>query len=382
MAEINLATVLNQSGGAALVEEYLDKEFLDRREWNTPMLSPAYAQSRPLSYHEGQYTRYTRKNRIRRPEHMATPSGDGSDPASGATLGTNQILVPIEWIHEYAGISTVGKLTSWIDLEQWVKEDMPVALKRRANELIQNAMMVGRMTPGLYAADGTLTTSFDASAEATPTLYGISFTFQSCPHYYGSGKATFADMDADTRLTWADIRSARTKLSLSGASPISGAGMVVVLSESMWNDLLMDNDQGRLDAAIKGGFSKAIKGLEMFDTFHYAGCTFVIEDNPFTEDFGAENVRANYGPIHSAFMFGTGCIGTMPLGGNSPMKPQFKVQDITKTGYQKTIGYLIPWQTAVINPNWGCVIKSPVSESKPNNYDGANPTAQLDGFGV
>ncbi len=72
----------------------------------------------------------------------------------------------------------------------------------------------------------------------------------------------------------------------------------------------------------------------------------------------------------------------MPLAGKDATKTKFKVQDISITGHELTIGYLTPWQVAIINPDWCGVIKSVVTTDKPNNYDPADPDAQLEGFGV
>jgi len=380
---INLSTVLDNEAGRALVKEYLDKEFLPRRDWDGILANSSYGIRRPLSYHEGQYSKYTRKGRARRPEHMASPGGAGSDPASGEVLGSHKVLVPIEYIHEFALIGTVANQTSWVDIEEWVREDMPMALKRRRHELVQNAFLVGRMTPGVYDTDGTCTTEFDQSAAATVTMYDIEFNFQKCPTYYAGGAKTFGNLDENSKATWADMRSLHVKLGLAG-TPTIGGTYVAVMSEAMWNDLLTDDDQGRLTAAIAGGMKTAIKGLENQATFRYAGWTIVIDDQAFTEGSGADNEgkRANWGDVHSAICFGAGCFGFMPLGGKSPVKPTFKVQDITKTGYEKSIGYLVPWQVAILQPNYGLVYKAAVSESKPNNYQVADPTNQLDSFGV
>jgi hypothetical protein len=377
---INLATVLNQDDGRAVVEEYLNKRLLERRDWESVLMSTAYSRVDPISTHEGQYSKFTRKGRMRRPQKMATPGGAGSDPSSGANLSTNQIRLPIEWLQDYSDISTVGQMTSWIDLDAWVKEDLPVATERREHELVQNAFMVGRMVPGVWSATSdVVTTAFDQTAEATVTLYGESFTFLSAPKYYGNGKATFDTLEPGDTLKWSDIRSAVVKLSLSGAIKING-GYMCVLSESMWNDLLTDDDQGRLDAAIKGGLKTAIKGLENQEVFRYAGMNFIIDDQPFTQDSGSEGKRANFGELHSALCFGAKAYTWMSIGGRPSAKPRFKVQDISKTGFSHSIGYLMPVQVGIVNADWCLSITAPVSESKPNNYDASDPTAQLEGF--
>ena len=382
MADMNLSGILDQNGSAGLIEEFLDTMPILRRTWETPLINEASAQSRPLPAKKGQYTKYTRKGRFRRPQTMGSPNGAGSDPLSGVTPTVNQILVPIEYMQDYAQIATVAQDTSWLDLENWAKEDLPVARMRRQHELAQNAFVVGRMTPGVYAADGTASTAFDASAQATPTLYGISFTFQSAPKRYAGGVATFADLvAAGTKLKWSDMRSQWAAMNFAGALTIAGT-YVCCLSGSQWEDLLNDDDNGRLTAAIAGSLQKQVEGFEKFVTFQWAGWTFIIDENPFTEDVGSEGVRANYGPVHSALCYGREAFGYMPLSGKNVAKTKFKIQDISKTGHELTIGYLTPWQIAVINPDWCSVIKSFVSTDKPNNFDISDATKQLEGFGV
>ena len=380
MANINLSNVLDQDSGKHFVKEYLDKKFLPRRDWDGVLANSAYGVRKPLSYHEGQYIKFTKKDRVRRPETMASPGGTGSDPLCGISLGVKKKLLPIEYMHEYCKIGTVANQTTWADLEEWAKEDMPFALKRRMHELTQNAFIVGRMTPGVYAADGTTSTSFDASAETGPALYDITFSFEKAPSYYGGGKDAFADLDENCTANWADLRRIHTRLANAGAPKIKG-GYMMVLSESMKNDLLEDGD-GKFEAVINSGAKNLIKGLEDWHIASWNGWHFIIDDQPFTMDASSETARANFGEVHAGLAFGANAFGYMPLGGKVPVKPKFKVQDITLTGYEKSIGYLVPWQVGIIEPNWCANYITVVTESKPNNYDVEDPTDMLDGFGV
>lgn len=378
----NLSTVLDDSDGRALVREYLDKTWLERVNFESPLANTAWGMVKGIPNNEGQYITMSRKNHLRRPETMATPGGRGSDPASGALLGTEKVVVPIEFIHEYLPIGTVANMTSWADLEEWAEEDMPIALKRRAHELVQNAFISGRKTPGVYDSSGDQTTVFDQAAQATVTLYGLSFTFQAAPHFYAGGHDTWALLAAGSGKTaMSDLDDIALGLKLAGAPTINGK-LICSLSASMMTDMLSDAGLPEIvKKSIEGGSKVLIDGVERKFLGSFGNLHYVEDPEPFTEDpGGTESYRAEWGSIHSAMIFGAKSFGFFPLGKkqSKKWKPQFKVQDITKTGYEKTIGYLTPFQTAIVNPNWVAVYKAHVTKSKPNNYGASNK--QLHGF--
>lgn len=378
---INLNTLLNDSGGKAMVERYLDKAVLKRRQWNATLANSKWAETRGIPVRNGQYIRLTRKRRMRRPETMASPGGAGSDPASGAQLNVDQLDVPLEWHRDYAEIATVSQMTSWLDLKSWVREDFPVAQERRLHELTQNAFHVGRMTPGVYGSDGATTTPFDRTAEASVNLYGNDFTFARTPRYYANGKKQFNDLEPSDTIKWNDLRRARVRMANAGA-PTMGGYMMCDMSEAMWNDLIQDDDNGRLNAAMAGGLQTVIKGLENQTTYKWAGWIIKIDDQPLTVNSDDEVARADFGEIHTAICYGMNCFGYVPLGKFKSMRTRFKIQDITKVGHQFTVGYMFPWQVAILNAGWGCTIKGAVSEQYPNNYDEDDPNRYLEGFEV
>jgi N4-gp56 family major capsid protein len=321
-----------------------------------------YLDDRGIPSQDGQYIQMTRKDRLRRPEHVNL-ADETADPASGAKMSTEVIKVPLEFIHEYADIGTIAQMTSWIDLENWADEDLPMALKRRMHELTQNAFVVGRYTPGRYASDGSVSVPFDTTPESTVTLYGNSFTFQKAPTYYVNGRTNFSAIDAADRVTWADLSRIHTRLSNAGAPKLNGH-YCAFISDAVKNDL-MQQDQ-YFEAAIRN-FAVGGKSLVNWQIATYRGFHFIVDDQPFTEDFAAENVRASWGPIHSVIITGKSSASYVNWGNKrTKMKPKFKVQDVSKTGKATTIGYTVPFQVAVTNRAWCAVLKTPVSESAVN----------------
>lgn len=381
---ISIDTLLTSASGRNLAERILDKEFLKRVEIKGTLFNDtkSYGLAKPMPTKEGTYFRFSRKQNIRQPETDPMTSGVSSDPAGGFSLLMDQVLLPIESHRDYADIDILTSIVSWTDVEEWVRNDMAkIAWPRRANRLLWNALVNGRMTPGVYAADGTISTAFDRTAAASLSRWGITFTFTALPRVFGGGRVSFEDLQPDDYLTWNLIRQTWVGMDLAGSPKIKGdmgPGYVCSLSSSMWNDLLLDNDGGRLDAAIKGGMRAAIKGLEDQAVFHYAGTYFVIESDPYTMNAGDDVARAVWGDYHVAAMFGQQTYGFTSLG--ATRMSNFKVTDTTKTGAMFSIGARIHWNCRVINENFGNVIIAPVRISKPNNYSASN--TQTHGFEI
>ena len=360
MATNTLTTVLDDASGRLLVEKYLVEKFLERRDFDTVMANSQFAQKFRLPAASGTYVEMTRKNRLRMPQKVSN-SSPTSDPASGALLAGEKVKLPLEAIQEYVGIGTIATWTSWIDLEEWAKDDMPMALRRRMHQLTQNCFKVGRYTPGVWAVDGTASTAFDTTVDASPTIEGVSFTFASAPAFYVGGKGAFNSIAPGDRATMADFERMHAKMKLAGA-PMIGRRYVAVISDSMKQDLMRDDEY--FATAVHAWNGKGISENQVAD---YKGWHFLEDDEPFTEGYAAEGVRATNGPIHSAFCFGKGAFGYLKLGGKESLRPRFKVQDITKTGVEFTIGYAVPFQVGIANADWCWQYMAPVSEWEPNN---------------
>jgi hypothetical protein len=355
----DLNTILDDAGNRALVEKYIEKKFLERRSYDTVLVGSEWMQKFSIPEKSGQYLEATRKGFFRRPQNVSIASPN-ADPLSGASMATSKVKFPMEFIHEYVSVGAQAQLTTWVDLEAWIDEDLPLALKRRRHELVQNAFIAGRFQPGVYDANGAASTAFDAVAEATVTIWGLSFTFKKAPGYYSSLKPTFAAMNESDRATFSDLENIRVRILNAGGPRVDGM-IACYLSDAMATDLANDDKYFlAMVNAFKGeGLKKGVLG-------DYKGLRFMIDDQVFAETWGAENVRATTGPIHSALITAKGAVANLDLGGKNTPKPKFKIQDITKTGGEKTIGYTVPNQAGVVTPEWCAVYKAPVSVSESN----------------
>jgi len=350
--------------GYTLVEQYLEKKYLAERTFETPLVQSKYFSKINLPKMAGQYIKFTRRNKMRLPE----VAKESTDPLSASILSYEQINAPIEFINDYVSISVIAQLTGWIDLAKDAKELTFEAIRRYLNRSVQAAFLMGRCKPGYRNSSGTTDGStyphFWTEAEATVTLYGQSFTFQTAPSYFGGGKAAFSDLQADDFVTMQLFRNARVRMKNAGARPFGDGKFAVVLSDSMKSDLERDDEYFQMAIRNAKGQDSLFKG-ELCD---YAGIHWIAEDEPWTLARGGSAVTlVSGGDTHVAQMFGEDSFGSMSLGGANAAKPTFKVQDTSKTGNVMTIGYLVPSQQLVLQPNWAANIIAPVREPGSNN---------------
>ena len=122
----NLSTILTSAGGRALVEEYLSTRLLERQDWDGVMANSQYLDDRGIPENSGQYVKFTRLGRFRRPQTMdlSTASNEYADPSSGAVFSTEIVQVPVEYLQEYIDIPMISAQTSWIDLRRWADEGL------------------------------------------------------------------------------------------------------------------------------------------------------------------------------------------------------------------------------------------------------------------
>jgi N4-gp56 family major capsid protein len=351
--------------GYTVVEQYLEKKYLAEREFNTPLVQSSYFSKLNLPKMAGQYIKFTRRNKMRLPE----VAKESTDPLSASILSYEQINAPIEFINDYVSISVMAQMTSWLDLAKDAKELTFEAIRRYLNRAVQSAFLLGRAKPGYRNASGVTVGDatnphFWTEAEATVTLYGQSFTFQKAPCYFGNGKTAFSDLQADDYATIQLFRNARVRMKNAGARPFGDGKYAVVLSDSMKSDLERDDEYFQMAIRNQKGQDSLFKG-EIAD---YAGIHWIGEDEPWALERGGSDVTyVSGGDTHVAQMFGEDSFGVMRLGGMDAARPTFKVQDTSKTGNVMTIGYLVPSQCLVLQPDWCANIIAPVREPGANN---------------
>ena len=345
-----VGTPSDPTGGLTLVERYLEKAYLAEREFQTPLANSAYGSKYNLPKMAGQYVKFTRRQKLRQPE----VAKDTTDPLSYAALAYTQINVPVEFINDHTGITTQTQMTSWIDLAKDFKDLAFESLQRYLNRAVQAAFVMGRAQPGYRNSSGATVgindgtyPNFWAYPEATVTLYGTSFTFQTPTRAYANGKGSFGGMTANDYLTMEDFRKLRVNLSARGAQKIDGK-YVAVISEAVQADLERDKEYFDVVKRQQGDKNTMFKG----QVADYAGFRFVVDDEPWILAVGTDNVLDLTGQLHVCQVFGQDAFGYLRLGGENAGRPSFKVQDISTTGKVLTLGYMVPFQSMILNTNW------------------------------
>lgn len=367
MASPNLLSTVNgtpgNAAGLTLVEQYLVEKYLKEREFNTPLAQSGYGSSLNLPEMSGQYAKFTRPQKMRTPE-VAT---EDTDPESGAPMAYEQINIPIEWINDYTGFSTMAMQTSWIKLAEDAKTHMFESIKRYMNRATQAAMLVGRFKPGHRNSAGLTTGAgsyphFWTTPEPSMTAFGQTFNFASFPTYYINRKPAFAQLEATDKWTMDEFRQKRVLLANAGAHRINGK-FIAVISESIQAELERDDEYFAAAIRNQGKSDKLFAG----QVADYAGMHWILDDEPFAMTLGGtENKLVEGGNVHVAQVFGQDAFGYLRLGGKRGTRPTFKVQDISKTGTTVTAGYMVPFQVAVLNRAWGCNIVGPVNDGGAN----------------
>lgn len=355
-----LNTILDQDGARAEVQKWLVDRWMARETYEAGLAHTQYADELMLPENKGQCLEVSRQMEPRRPQKLQS-SNPTADPASGQKLEEAKLVVPIEFIQDYVGIGLVAGLTSRHDLRTWADGDLVRAYQKRAHELVQNCFKVGRMQPGVWAADGTESTAFDAAAEATVTMWGQSFTFDAANASFAGGKGNIQELQPGDRVSLGDFEREGARLKLKRAPRIKGK-YVSWISESTKLELMKDELFLKAMLAFKESRALAENQIADFKGFHW-----MEDDMPFCEQFGNEGVRVEYGPLHTSICFGAHAFAFLKLGSKSKLKPTFKVQDTTITGVLKTIGYTIPFQVAMERAAWGGTITGPVTHWDPDN---------------
>lgn len=326
MPPANLTTGTGLTGA---IQKYLIKKLALEKEFETPLANLDIAIEAVIPKKSGQYAEIRLFGDIAEPDYVA----EGEDPAAGAVLSSTVVQVPLREIAGYVPVSSMEIDTDWVDFLDRAYAALIKALRRKKHKVTQTALV----------------TTYDVTA------YGITFPNVKLPTIFANLKANFAALQAGDFITMADFIRARTRLENSRVQRPDDGFFRAVIDSAIRQQL--EEDPTFLDV-VKRHADLAKKTLIKGHICDFAGMRFVEQSEPWRETLGgAEGTRVDTGAVRTAHVLGKEAFSYTKLAGATGAKPKFKVQDISITGCETTIGYRMPFVAATVQPTNGVNIK-------------------------
>lgn len=337
MAAENLTTGTGLTGA---IQKYLIKKLLTDVPYETPLANSRYAVKATLPKSNGQYVEYRYFDRISKPSYV----NEGTDPNSGQVLTSSVIQQPIKEIADYISVSNLEVETDWIDFLDRAYKELRIALLRMMHYITQDRML-------------------NAYSE---TVYGVAFTGSAFPTIYANNRANYVDLDAGDFITMDDIRRGRSRLANMEPAVPDFDGFYPCICGNATIQQLMEDD--RFYDVVKRHGDLTKETIIPGHICDFEGVRFIKQSEPWRESIGgSEGTYAASGEIYACHMFGQEAFGYLQMSGKNAKKPTFKVQDITKTGCEKTIGYRVPFTCRTIKYLHGVNIKGTSKYSEAND---------------
>lgn len=234
-------------------------------------------------------------------------------------------------LKEFSSYISVPVFGDAVRMKSLIKESYPKFIEqaaRTANRRIMTALTAGDTTTG---------NDFDP------------FTKKYC-----GGVNAFADLTSSAQaINNKDLQRAASYIEQQNPP---AAGKVTACIDFFQKEQLMVNDQEFRDLLAKSGDISAFKNNRIP---FWAGCNIDYQCDPWRETIGGtEATYAEAGEVFTAFVFVPDAFGVVQLMGKGGLKPKFHVQNISVTGATMTIGYRLPFKSAVLKADWGICLRS------------------------
>ena len=335
MAASNITTT---SGLQGVVQKYLVPAWMDLKmeEFRTPLVNSSLALQATIPNNNGQEAEF------RKFDHF-TPDGalfsETAEPGSSETLQASVVNSPIEELSSFISLGHLLRSTDLIDITQ------------KATKLIKTKAM----------RDAHILNTIRFVNNTTITNFGLSRSHTAFKTTFAGGADSFADLTQGNLHRMQDWKNAQSAMRNILVPSVEDGLYIGMIDDAIQNQLLDDdetNGGGRFNRVMERSptqsqrdsvFGKAVLA-------DFAGIRWVLHDDSYRtglpEAGGLLATRVASGPVHVGHLFGMQAFGQVTLGGASPLRPTFKVQDITVTGIETTIAYRIPYQVIGIDPEW------------------------------
>jgi len=340
-----MAAEILTSGISGSVQVYFEKKWMDqkRRSYDTPLANSKLGVKASIPKHGGAYAEFRKFEDYTVPSVTADDapkyySESDGDPSSGQTETARIIQVPLAELRDYVSMGNMVRSVDPIDVVKASYQKFETQIRRWVHQHVNECFVNGIADTNSYTGGSNLASNFNTM--------------------YAGGANNFADLTAGSKFTVEDFKKAKVALANDGVPEVYPGLHVAVIDHAICSQL--EADPYFRELVIRGyKTDKVFGGAKAIDIY---GLRFIIQHDPYRCNLpgagGLLATRANTGAVHVAHVMGKDAFGYVDLGDARTRSrlmrgTGFKVQDVTKTGVELTIGYNIPFKAAVLQENYG-----------------------------
>jgi len=341
---------------AGTIQKYFEKSWMERpeEEFRTPLANLDVADDATIPANRGQYAEFRKFDHMT-PEVAAADDdspktyAEPAEPTDPLALNATIFQVCFELIRGFVDLGSVQTATDPIDLMRKNKDEMYLYIRRMMHQIANGHLVQG------------ISRVLNSSGIPPASTY-LPGGFRTL--FVGGGG--YEQLTADSVFSLDVFGEAKMLLANANIPkfPMAGTGGVYkcFIDEAICKQLLMDRDFREVVLQHRDLTKKVMEAGELVV---WDGVQYIIQDDPYRTLLAAEGgtftKRRNGGKVHVAHMFGPHAVGYTNFGGSSTegalrrtaMKPTFKVQDISKTGTNTTVGFTVPFQFCVMDEDRG-----------------------------
>lgn len=330
---------------AGSIQKWFDKKSVDQdnREYETPLCNPAVGVAATIPQHGGTFMEFRQFEDFEpeletaddAPKLYAASSGD---PSTGVTMAASVKQIPLAKILRKISLGEILVGTDPSDPVMVSKRKFRQMLKRWTH-MVTNQSFVVPITDVSSFTDGTKLPG------AFPTLYS-------------QGAHNHAQLTADATFIIQDFKRAATILRNDGVPVAFGEGLdglyAAYVDAAIWAQL---EDDPKFAAMVERGYkTETVVGKYKYIDLY--GCRFIQQSDPYrcklSGEGGALTTRKKTGRVHVAHVLGKDAFAYLNLADKTARgMTTFKVQDITATGTEMTIGCNVPFRAAPLHGDRG-----------------------------
>jgi len=333
----------NTTSLTGCIQVYFEKAWmkLPERSFMTPLANSDLGTPAGIPKNGGQFVEMRKFGKFDVPTVSASDDApkyyaEGAEPTSGETLSADIINIPLAELADYISMGNLLTATDPVDTMEVAMEKLREMIKRWVHQHVNQSFVNQIADTNSFASGGTLPSAFNT--------------------IYCGGKQSFAELkvgDLHRMSTWTEARS---RMENDGVPKPYGDFYAGVISNAIKNQLIADDPD--FNDVVKRHSEMIQKTLVKGMIGDYSGIRWILQDDEYRAALpsvgGLLATRNNSGRVHVGHLLGKGSFAYVDLASaKRRLMPKFKVQDISTTGIETTVGFRIPFKTAVMDNDFG-----------------------------